>query len=226
MTGPGNAVTASWAWVLAGLLASGLAHGAAGDQEWELEVWQQPYRYESPSREVRYRPLAKASRRWKLCVSYPHMKDAYWLNVNYGMVQEARRLGVTMELVEAGGYPNLERQLSQIHGCIREGADALIVGAVSYEGLTDAITQIAASVPVLATVNDIRDDGITAKSGVSWVSMGRVVGEYLGRRHPGGSDSVKVAWFPGPQGAGWVTFIERGFREGIAAGAVDISTLR
>ena len=221
-----RASTALWAWALAGLVGHGPAPAAETIQEWELQVWQQPFRYESPTQDVRYRPLEAASRRWRLCVSYPHMKDAYWLNVNYGMVQEARRLGVTMELVEAGGYPNLQRQLAQIERCVREGADALIVGAVSYEGLTAAITRIAANVPVLATVNDIRDDGITAKSGVSWVSMGRVVGEYLAERHPIGGDPVKVAWFPGPQGAGWVTFIERGFREGIADGALDIVTTK
>jgi len=214
------------ALILATLATPTLAEVTESNREWALEVWQQPYRYESPSVEVQYRPLASASQNWKLCVSYPHMKDAYWLNVNYGMVQEARRLGVTMELVEAGGYPNLERQLSQIQQCVREGADALIVGTVSYEGLTDAITGIAAQIPVLATVNDISDEGITAKSGVSWVSMGRVVGEYLAERHPAGSQPAKVAWFPGPEGAGWVTFIERGFREGIADAAVDVVTTK
>jgi protein TorT len=221
-----RAMTALWIWVLAALVSHGLGHAAEGIPEWDLEVWQQPFRYDSPSHEIQYRPLATANRQWKLCVSYPHMKDAYWLNVNYGMVQEARRLGVTMELVEAGGYPNLERQLSQIERCVREGADALIVGAVSYEGLTAAVTRIASEVPVLATVNDIQDDGITAKSGVSWVSMGRVVGEYLAERHPMGSDPVKVAWFPGPLGAGWVTFIERGFREGITEGALEVVTTK
>jgi len=42
---------------------------------------------------VEYVPLEKASKPWKICVSFPHMKDAYWLGVDYGVVEEAKRLG-------------------------------------------------------------------------------------------------------------------------------------
>lgn len=150
------------------------------------------------------------------------MKDAYWLSVNYGMVQEARRLGVALDLVEAGGYPNLERQIRQIRACVARGADALIVGTVSYDGLTETVLDVAQSIPVLATVNDIADAGITAKSGVSWYEMSAVVGRWLANRHPHGSAPVRVAWFPGPEGAGWVRFHDAGFREGIAGSAVEI----
>jgi protein TorT len=76
--------------------------------------------------------------------------------------------------------------------------------------------------PVLATVNDIDDIGITAKSGVSWTTMGRVTGEYLAQRHGAGTDPVTVAWFPGPMGAGWVDFIETGFKQGLKDSAVEV----
>ena len=46
------------------------------------------------------------------------MKDAYWLAVNYGVAEEAKRLGVKMNLVEAGGYTNLNKQISQIEDCV------------------------------------------------------------------------------------------------------------
>ena len=76
--------------------------------------------------------------------------------------------------------------------------------------------------PVLATVNDIEDVGITAKSGVSWTTMGRVTGEYLAEKHRAGTEPVTVAWFPGPQGAGWVDFIETGFKRGLKDSAVEV----
>ena len=41
------------------------------------------------------------------------MKDAYWLGVDYGVVDEAKRLGVSMNLVEAGGYTELNKQISR-----------------------------------------------------------------------------------------------------------------
>ncbi|MCP4875584.1 MAG: TMAO reductase system periplasmic protein TorT [Gammaproteobacteria bacterium] len=191
-------------------------------ETWQLETWSRPFDYSSDSRIIEYQPTTKASRVWHLCIAYPHLKDAYWLNVNYGMVQEARRLGIAFTLIEAGGYPNLERQRQQIEQCTAEGVDALIVGTVSFRGLNQSIARIAEKIPVLATVNDIDDSGITAKSGVSWTTMGRVTGEYLAEKHRAGSEPVTVAWFPGPQGAGWVDFIETGFKLGLKNSAVEV----
>ncbi len=191
-------------------------------EPWRLETWSTPFDYSSESHVIDYQPTVAAGKAWHLCIAYPHLKDAYWLNVNYGMVQEARRLGIAFTLVEAGGYPNLERQRQQIDQCTGDGTDALIVGTVSFRGLNDSIVRIAESMPVLATVNDIDDIGITAKSGVSWATMGQVTGEYLAGKHPAGTEPVTVAWFPGPQGAGWVDFIEAGFKQGLKNGAVEI----
>lgn len=208
----------SWLLVVPG----GAAFGQASEQSWRLEVWEKPYDYHSPSKIIDYQPLARASRPWQICVAYPHLKDSYWLSVNYGMVQEAERLGVSFHLVEAGGYPNLERQIAQIRECVERESDALVVGTVSYRGLTPLIREISRRMPVIAAVNDIADEGITAKSGVSWVSMGHAAGAYLAETHPKGSPPVKIAWFPGPKGAGWVAFVEEGFRDALRESSAEI----
>ena len=198
--------------------------GALADeatQAWELEVWSPAFDFRSPSRTLRYQPLARASRKWRICASYPHLKDSYWLSVNYGMVEEARRLGVALRVVEAGGYPNLERQIAQIKDCAAE-ADLLALGAVSFEGLTEAVVEIARSIPVIAVVNDIADPGISAKAAVSWVTMGRRIGEYLAAKHPAGTPPVKVAWFPGPRESQWAYFVEEGFRDALNGSAAEV----
>src|SRR5690606_14147783 len=59
-------------------------------------------------------------------------------------------------------------------------------------------------------------------SAVSWVEMGRSVGAWLARAHPAGGPPVRLAWFPGPEGAGWVRFVEQGFREGLAGSAAEV----
>lgn len=191
-------------------------------ETWPLETWRTPFDYTSPSTQIDYRPLAAASRKWRICASYPHLKDSYWLSVNYGMVEEARRLGVELQVVEAGGYPNLERQIAQVTSCTEADTDILVLGTVSFEGLTPTVLEIAERLPVVAVVNDIADPGISAKTGVSWISMGRAVGEYLLRHHPRGGEPVKVAWFPGPLGSGWVPFVEEGFRTAVADSAAEI----
>ncbi len=189
---------------------------------WKVNAWTTPFDYASPVNVVDYTAIDIASKPWTVCASYPHLKDSYWLSVNYGMVEEARRLGVKLRIVEAGGYPNVERQIAQVKACVADGADALALGTVSFDGLTETVVKIAETIPVIGVVNDIADPGVTAKTGVSWITMGRLPGEYLAHRHPAGSDPVKVAWFPGPAGSGWVPFVEEGFRSAISESAVDI----
>ncbi|WP_257898285.1 TMAO reductase system periplasmic protein TorT [Roseovarius mucosus] len=189
---------------------------------WALQTHTVPFDYTSPARPLTYTPLDRAASPWTLCISYPHLKDAYWLSVNFGMVEEAQRLGVGFRLVEAGGYPNLDRQIEQITNCVAQGADALVVGTVSFEGLTPTVQALSEQVPVIATVNDIADPGIAAKAAVSWYDMGAITGRFIAKRHPKGSAPVRLAWFPGPQGAGWVSFVEAGFRDAIAESAAEI----
>jgi protein TorT len=129
---------------------------------------------------------------------------------------------VALRVVEAGGYPNLSRQISQIQECTARNTDILVIGSVSFKGVTPTIKDIAKRIPVVAVVNDIADDGITAKTGVSWISMGKRIGEFLARAHPQGSAPVKVAWFPGPKASGWVPFVEEGFKSALADSSAEI----
>lgn len=203
------------------ILLFGLSICRAADS-WPAVTWQEPFNYQSPSHAFAYQPVKPATQPWRLCIAYPHLKDSYWLNVNYGMVEEAKRLGIEIQVVDAGGYPNLDRQIEQIVECANQNHHALIVGTVSFEGLTDTVRPIANKMPVLATVNDIADPGIIAKSGVSWEQMGYMLGRYLADLHPKGSRKIRIAWLPGPQNSGWVYFSAVGFKKGIEDSAVEI----
>src|SRR6266568_7923721 len=90
-----------------------------------VEQHDPPFNMEGPVKQVEYTPLKKADKKWSICVSFPHMKDAYWLAVDYGVVAESQRLGVKMNLVEAGGYTNLPKQISQIEDCVAAGAQGV-----------------------------------------------------------------------------------------------------
>jgi len=195
-------------------------------ESWPVLTWQPPYNYDNPGKAIEYHPINQASKAWRLCIAYPHLKDSYWLNVNFGMVEEAKRLGIEIQVVDAGGYPNLSRQIEQMQTCAKNTSDALIVGPVSFEGLTKAVLPIAEKIPVLATVNDIATPGISAKAGVSWAQMGEMLGKYLAKKHPKGSKKTKIAWLPGPLNSGWVMFSDRGFKAGIESSAIEISVTK
>lgn len=173
--------------------------------------------------DVQYTPLEKASQPYKICVSFPHMKDAYWLGVDYGVAEQARDLGVKMTLVEAGGYTELAKQISQIEDCVAGGAQAVVIGAISYDGLNNLVSELAAkNIPVIDVVNGMSSPKLTAKSLVSFYTMGFETGKYLAAKHPKGSDPVKVGWFPGPAGAGWVEAANKGFMEAVKDSGLTI----
>lgn len=172
---------------------------------------------------VTYEPVEKAAKPWNICVSFPHMKDAYWLGVNYGVAAEAQRLGVNMNNVEAGGYTELARQITQLEDCVSSGADAVVVGAISFDGLNNIIGEIVGrGIPVIDVINGVSSKKISAKSLVSFHTMGAETGRYLAQKHPAGSDPVKVGWFPGPAGAGWVEAAHAGFMEAVEGSAVEV----
>jgi periplasmic protein TorT len=188
-----------------------------------VEVWDPPFNMESPRKHLDYVPLEKADKKFDICVSFPHMKDSYWIAVDYGVVAESKRLGVRMNLVEAGGYTNLNKQISQIEDCVSAGAQGVVIGAISYDGLNNLVSELKGKgVPVIDVINGMSSRDITAKSLVSFGEMGYKTGDYLAKLHPKGSGKVKVAWFPGPPGAGWVEEGNKGFQSAVKDSDIQI----
>ena len=82
-------------WLSAGFAAALVLAGSARAADWfpyKAEAVEPPFAADGKVSMVDYVPLPKASKKWDICVSFPHMKDAYWLGVDYGVVEEARRL--------------------------------------------------------------------------------------------------------------------------------------
>ena len=209
------------------LLAScALAASPVIAAEWypyKVDVASKAFDLTSKTSQQDYVPLVKASEPFRLCVSFPHMKDPYWLGVDYGVVDEARQLGVKLQVVEAGGYTELNKQISQIEDCVSSGAKAVIISAISFDGLNNIVTELKQKgIPVIDSINGIGSPDIAAKSLVSWKLMGRKLGSYLAAQHPAGSAPTKIAFFPGPAGAGWVEDGAIGFKEAVKGSAVEI----
>jgi periplasmic protein TorT len=214
--------------VLGGLALAAIPPSVSlGDEKpwypFKVQVWDPPFNMESPRKDLAYVPLDKADKKFDICVSFPHMKDSYWLAVDYGVVEESRREGVKMTLVEAGGYTNLPKQISEIEDCVAAGAQGVVIGAISYDGLNNLVSEIKSKgIPVIDVINGMSSKDISAKSLVSFGEMGAKAGEYLAKLHPRGSGKVKVAWFPGPPGAGWVEAGNKGFVDAVKNSDIEI----
>lgn len=199
---------------------------ASATTVWSVDRWTPPYDFQNEPKRTEYKAISKASKPWKLCVIFPHLKDPYWVATNYGVVDHAKKIGVHVDLFESGGYPNLDRQIQQVKDCAAGDYDAILLGTVSYDKMTPSVVEASKSMPVFATVNQIRGEGISGMAAVNWVDMGRSAGHYFQETYPAGSKPVKVAWIPGPETAGWVQFTDQGFREMIKNTAVELVTVK
>jgi protein TorT len=165
-------------------------------------------------------PVSEITQPWNICISFPHLKDAYWIASNYGGVVESQRDGLEMTLVEAGGYTELANQLSQLDNCVAQGAQALVIGGISYDGLDAKLQEfIDQGIIVIDLINGMKNPSIQAHSLISYYKMGEAVGTYLASL----DTPIKVGWFPGPPGAGWVETSNQGFQDAIAGSQVTIA---
>ncbi|WP_029490006.1 TMAO reductase system periplasmic protein TorT [Escherichia coli] len=160
----------------------------------------------------------KAKRAWKLCALYPSLKDSYWLSLNYGMQEAARRYGVDLKVLEAGGYSQLATQQAQIDQCKQWGAEDILLGS-STTSFPDLQKQVA-SLPVIELVNAIDAPQVKSRVGVPWFQMGYQPGRYLVQWAHG--KPLNVLLMPGPDNAGGSKEMVEGFRAAIAGSPVRI----
>jgi protein TorT len=214
--------------VLCGIFLLASAHSVPAAEWYPLEVesWNPPFNASRQRVPETYVPLEQASKRWNLCVSIPHLKDDYWLAVNYGLLDEARRLGVNLAIYEAGGYEHLEMQRKQINDCLAAAAgavDGIIISAIAADGLNDQISAaVERGLPILDLINGINSTDISARNAVDFHDMGFQVGQYMKALPQQQDGTIGVAWFPGPAGAGWVAAGDAGFRAALADSSLEI----
>lgn len=191
----------------------------------EVHVWDPPFNSERQRVDREYRPLDHAAEPWRVCMLIPHLKDAYWLTVNFALVDEARRLGVAVAVFTAGGYEYLDRQREQIGECLDQNPDGILLGAVSLDGLNDLIeTVVDRGIPVIDLINGVSSPRISARVGVDFWDMGQAAGAYLNKLQEQRATPIRAAWFPGPDGAGWVEASDAGFRDAVSGRPIEIIT--
>ncbi|AAZ27599.1 TMAO reductase system periplasmic protein TorT [Colwellia psychrerythraea] len=160
----------------------------------------------------------------KLCAVYPHLKDSYWLSINFGMTEQAKQRSIELKVLDAGGYQNKDEQLRQIEQCIHWQASAILVGSVNFEALNQKLAQVNKHTPVFALVNEIATNNISGRTGVSWYQMGYQLGEYLVKHHQNNFNTTPatLAWFPGPKRGGGSLQSTKGLQAALVNSPIEI----
>jgi len=154
-------------------------------------------------------PTVEASKKYKFGLTVPHLKDEFWIAFAYGCEDEAKKLGIDLAIVEAGGYGKIITQVNQIEDFVTKGYDAIILGATDYEGPAIAVSEAwKKNVPVVAGSNLINESH-TPGAYTNYIAAAAGQADYIGRNNP----TAKVAFLNGPAGAYWSTQIIEAFKD-------------
>lgn len=160
----------------------------------------------------------------RVCAVYPHLKDSYWLSINFGMTNQAKLKAINLKVLESGGYNNHDEQWQQIEKCLTFKADAILIGAIYFESVSEQLELINLDTPIFGLVNELSATKLVASTGVSWSQMGFKLGEYLAKKHPKGSKPVTLAWLPGPKSGGGTPQASQGLITALKNSSVELVT--
>jgi TMAO reductase system protein TorT len=159
-------------------------------------------------------PRPEAKKSYTIGISVPHLKSPYWVNNAYGFISEAEKLGVKTILVAAKGYDDLSTQINQFENLMTQKVDAIIIGAISFEGnVASAEQAIERGIPVVNVAQTIKSRMPYAVVMAENYQLGVNNAEFV-VKDSGGKANVVV--FSGPSGASWSMANSQGVKETFA----------
>lgn len=158
---------------------------------------------------------APQAKKYTIGLVMPEIKGSFWTAIYYGVTDEAAKLGFEVIATEAGGFENVDKQISQIEDLIQRGVDILVVGATSAQGIAPVVEEaIDAGIPVIGISSIPASDRLISKIGADHYTMGKKLAQCGGDAIGGKGKAVMAS---GPSGVIWATLRANGFREELAS---------
>lgn len=172
-----------------------------------------------------YAMADRASKPWRIAFLFPHIKDPYWVGCDYGVISEAKRLGIAVDIFPANGYDDLVGQLRKMDDVIAAKYDAIVISPLSLTANNSSIAKARKlGIPVFELANDSTSDDLTIKVTTSLKGMGIDATEWVIRdAQQRGLSEINIALLPGPSDAGWVKGEVEGTREAAAKAPIKIN---
>lgn len=173
----------------------------------------------------RYAMTARSGKPWRIAFLFPHIKDPYWIGCSYGVISEAKRLGVAVDIFPAEGYSDLVGQLRKMDEAIAAKYDAIVISPLSQTANNSSIAKARAmGIPVFELANDSTSDDLTIKVTTSLKGMGIEATKWvIHDAQQRGLKSINIALLPGPSDAGWVKGEVEGTREAAQKAAIKVN---
>ena len=144
-------------------------------------------------------------------LAMPAVATAFWVSMAYGVQDEAKKLGVQLVMVDAGGFDQSSKQIQQILDLAQRRVDVLLVGATNAQAIGPVVDQVAAQgIPVIGLSSLPASQKLAAVIGADHYGMGALDATCLGKLLRGVGE---VAVMAGPPGVNWAEERDRGFLE-------------
>lgn len=158
----------------------------------------------------------------KIGVSMPNIKGPWFTPVLFGISDEAKKLGYEVTILDAGGYANVDKQVSQFSNLVVQKVAAILMdpaNPASFNGVVreakgEKIPVIGAGSPIVAS--DVEAD---AAASSSHCNIGHELAKGAKTLLPNGGT---IAVLAGPPGAFWASDRLRCFKEDLAGGNIKI----
>jgi ABC-type sugar transport system substrate-binding protein len=152
----------------------------------------------------------------KVGVSMPNVKGPWFTPVLYGISDEAKKLGYDVVIQDAGGYGNVDKQVSQFQNLVVQKVVAILIDPANPASFNGAVKQAgAAKIPVIGAGSPIvaSDVEASAAASSSHCNIGHELAKGAKALLPNGGT---IAVLAGPAGAFWASDRLRCFKEDIA----------
>lgn len=146
-----------------------------------------------------------------IAVMLPAAGDPYFKLKAFGYTDEGKKLGYKVTIYDAGGYGNLQKQVSQIEDVITRKVSGIVLVPSSSEGTAPVVEKaVAAGIPVVNDGIATKTDKVTGFVGEPSYVMTELLAAYAADKLGGKGD---VAMLSGPSGLDLTLFRVNGFKD-------------
>lgn len=147
-------------------------------------------------------------------LAVPSLTASFWISAVYGVESEAKKEGVTLIKLNAGGDANASQQISQIQDLIQRHVDAIIVGATNGEAVAAVVNRAAQQgIPVVGLSSPPQTSQLVSVVSADHYDMGKLQAECLSKAM---GERGNVAMLAGPSGQSWAEMRAKGFKDTLA----------
>lgn len=150
----------------------------------------------------------------EIAVMLPAAGDPYFKLKSFGYIDEGKKHGYKVVVYDAGGYGNLQKQVSQIEDVIQRKVSGIVLVPGSSDGTVPVVEKaVAAGIPVVNDGIATKTEKVTGFVGEPSYAMTELLAAYAVDKLGGKGE---VAMLSGPSGLDLTRFRVNGFKDYVA----------